>query len=278
MGGSVGKALGTESISGGKAPSWGEVGKMYGSTHGILGNIIGGKIGESIDKANGQEGAAGIGPDFGPEPTMPGFESQIDPATGLLKKPYQLEYGPEIKADQRGIEAFRNRALQEGPSAWQNLALKQQGLEEKSARENLAQQGASAAAQARSNLAMRGGLSGGAAERLAMNQARAGMAGQQQLGAQGAQARANLALQDEQMRNQFLSQLPQQDLAQANLAMQNRSGQLGVQEKNIAGALSDKQAQRQADLSKYQEQMKAYSAKQAGQAMREAGGSGGGKK
>lgn len=275
MGGSIGQALGTKDLSEGKLTSQG-IGAVGGTLLapgiGPLGTALGGMAGKAIGGANGQ--GEGPGRDFGPPPTMPGFESEVDPTTGLLKSQYVLGSAENRIPDAAGMEAFKQKALQQGPSSWANQAVAKQGLEEKSARQNLSEQGAAQNAMARSNLAMRGGLSGGAAERLAMGQERAGMAGAQNIGAQGALARANIGLQDEQTKNQFLQALPGAENARAGVGFQQNEQNRFNQMYNTEQAMKEKQNQRNYDLGKYQEQMKGYAANQAGEAMRGAGGGG----
>lgn len=207
-------------------------------------------------------------------PKMPELESLLDPSTGLLKDQYQMKWAGDINPDMRGIEAFRDRALSTGPSSWATAALDKQKLEEQSLRDSTQQQGASAAAQARSGMASRYGLSPAAAERLAKSQMRNQMMGMQNVAMSGAKARADIGLQDEQMKNQFLQALPGQENALADIAFKNRQGQMGVDSTNIQGAIAQKSAADQAAMTKYQEQMKAYAANQNAQAMRESGSGG----
>lgn len=220
--------------------------------------------------------AQGKNPDG--SPIRPEFQSLLDPATGLLQSQYQASWGSDIAPDTRAIEAIRARALSTGPSAWQNLALQNQALEEQGLKNTAQQQGASAAAQARSALASKYGLSPAAAERLATQNQRAQMNALQNVAFQGAKARSDIGLQDEQMRNQLLQALPGQENQLAQIALQNRAANVGVNEWNIQNALAEKRAKDQADLNAYHEQMSAWAANKQAEAMRNAGGGGGGKK
>lgn len=237
-------------------------GAIGGAIAGPMGIIPGAVAGNNWGQiTTGQLGVGGQGPMwYLPEPERPEFKSLIDPATGLLKDQYN------VKLDERGLNAFRDRALSQGPSAWQNLALEKQKLDESALKDSTLQQGSSAAAQARSALASRGGLSGGAAERLAKDQMRNQMSGLQNVGFQGQQARANIGLQDEQMKNQFLQALPGQELAA-----------LQPQQFNIQNAINQNRDLNTANLSAYKDQMAAYGAKQQANAMRGTGGGGKGK-
>lgn len=199
-------------------------------------------------------------------PTRPAWESQIDPATGLLKGPLNMAWD-QNQPDQRGIDAFRDRALSTGPSAWQDEALKQEGLQEQGLKNSASQQAASSDAQARSSLASKMGLSPAAQQRLAMQNSRDKMNSLQNVGFQGANQRANIGLQDEQMKNQFLQQLPQQDLAQ-------NAQKIQLGEWNVGNALNEQNAKRAADLSTYNSQMQDWAAQKSGDAMRQSGSGG----
>lgn len=205
---------------------------------------------------------------LGPEPTRPEFQSNIDDSTGLLKSPYNLDPSKYYNNQETAVQALRDRALGTGPSAWQTAALQQQGLNEQGAKNAAQQQGAAGLANARSGLASRGGLSGGAAERLAGQASRDQMAALQNVGFKGAQDRANIGLQDQQMKNEFLTTLPGQE---QNLAL----GNIGVANTNIQRALADKAAKNTADMDAYKEQLAAYGGRQQGQAIRQSSGNGG---
>lgn len=191
---------------------------------------------------------------------------------GNLKDQYRLSYGGAITPDQQGIQAFRQRALQQGPSSWANLALQRQGLEEQGLRDTTQQQGASAASQARSSLASKFGLSPAAQERLARQQMRDQAMGMQNVAFQGAKSRSDIGLEDERMKNQFLQQLPQQDLAFANQAMQNRQAELDVNKYNIGQAVGDVARQNAQRLGVYNEQMREWAAGRQADSMSGGGG------
>lgn len=207
-------------------------------------------------------------------PIRPDWESQLDPNTGLLKSQYQTQYGPDITADMRGLEAFRNRALQTGPSAWAGLAKDQQGLEEASLRSRLGTQAGSAAAQARSSLASKQGLSKGASERLAGQSMRDQMMGMQGIAAEGARARGAIGLQDEQMRQQALGQLPGMEIAATQPQFSNRQMNLQNQQWNIQNALNEQTQKRANDANVYNQKMQTWAGQQQANAMRDSGGGG----
>ncbi len=223
----------------------------------------------------------------------PDHLSGYDEATGNLKDQYQQK-GPgsniseldqrlgNINLNTQGLDALRARATGTGPSAWAQMAEQKQRMEEGQQRDQSAQQGAQAQAGARSQLAMRGGLSGGARQRLAMQGARDQTMAGQQIGAAGQTARANIGLQDEQTKNQMLSQLPGQELAalqpemqKANAWQQMAQGEQGQaiqrEQFNTNAALQQQENQNQANMGVYQEQMKAQAAERQARATEASG-------
>lgn len=243
------------------------------------------------------------------EVKRPDFISNLDPTTGNMKDQYQVKAGQidplksnigeldqrmsGIQLNKQGLEAIRGRALQQGPSAWANMAEAKQRQEEGQQRSQGAAQGATAQAQARSQLAMRGGLSGGARQRLAMQGARDTASAGQQIGAQGQSARASIGLQDEQTKNQMLSQLPGMELQALQPEMQkasawqqmatgeqgqdfqrqqfNKNADMSSQQFNVGNALKEQQGQNAANMQLYSEQMKDLSGERQARATEKAG-------
>lgn len=239
----------------------------------------------------------------------PDFISNLDKDTGAMKSQYQVQAGKidplksnlseldqrmsGIQLNKQGLEAIRGRALQQGPSAWAQMAEGKQRQEELQGRSQGAAQGAQAQANARSQLSMRGGLSGGARQRLAMQGARDQASQGQQIGAQGQRARADIGLQDEQTKNQMLTQLPgmelqalQPEMQKANawqqmagqesgqdLARQqfNQNANMSTQQFNVGNALKEQQGQNAANMQLYQEQMKDLSGERQARATEKSG-------
>ena len=188
-----------------------------------------------------------------------------------------------IQLDKRGLDAFRERALaQPGTSAWEQMARQRQGAEEMQARDQAAQRAASGTAGARASLAMRGGLSGGARERLAMQGAR-DLNQVQQGVTQGAQLqRADIGLNAENQRLQALGALPGMELqalqpefqkvsAWQNMAQNEAQRAQQANQFNISNSLAQKQAEEQAKLQKYQEQMRSAAAEKTASAVEKGG-------
>lgn len=246
----------------------GQVASGIGNVVSGVGKGIGGILGAN---QGGGGGGSGI---YMAQPTRPDWASNLDPNTGLLKSNLTTQWGPDVTSDQRGIDAYRDMALGTGASPWAQAQLASQKLDEQGLSQAAQQQNASAGAQARSGLASKYGLSSGANTSLAKQQMKNNAMALQNVGFQGAQARAGIGAQDAANRQGFLQGLPGQDLAQANLAMQNKTGNLANQQYNINNAVNETNAKRAADLNAYNQQMAAYGSNQNANAM-QAQGSGG---
>lgn len=115
----------------------------------------------------------------------PGRNSDV-PANNSLLPQYQVQAGPDVQYNSILPSAEKRLAgvgMTESP--WLKLQMQQQQLAQQNAVDQAAQSGAGAAATARSSLAMRGGLSGGARERLAAGAQRNANIGRQGILRQG---------------------------------------------------------------------------------------------
>ncbi len=204
-----------------------------------------------------ENAAQGLNPDG--RAIDPGYQK----ASGLLNENLQSKFNP----DMQGMEAYRARALGTGPSAWAQQALGKQGLEEQGLKNSAQAQGASAQSQARSSLASKYGLSPAAQQRLALQGQRDQMGSLQNVGFQGAKTRADIGVQDEATKNQFLQNLPGQEL---NLANANTANQ----QFNIGQAVNQNNAQNLFNINKYNENMKAWAAGKTADAQGNSGGGG----
>lgn len=258
------------------------------------------------------------------KPQMPEFTSALD-ASGRIKDVYRMNPGSinvggdvaynnvlpgvekrfdGLSADPRALEAIRGRALGSGPSPWLNLQLQKQGMEEQNALEDAHKGAAGAQSEMESALAMRGGLSSGARERLATSGLESGLLAGQGVRRAGEANRLGLNIADDATKTDLLKSLPGMELNQiapeiakaeylggveqnqntANLAntWQNRTTNIEGQKYNtdqataankfnIQAALNDLLQKRAYDLGKYGEEMKGFAAEKTGEAV----GSGG---
>lgn len=230
----------------------------------------------------------GIDPRTG-EPMRPEYQSLIDPTSGLLQKQYildigQLEAGQMDPTKMEGYQAFRSEALRTGPSTWAKMMQQQQELARMTEMEKAARQSGSSAAQARSGLAMKGGLSSGSAERIARDQASNLLQARQGIGRAANMANIQLLTEDERNRLANLSQLPgmESSIEQFNIGQKtnqdrfNIEAQARAKQYNIGEALRDKQLKDAQDLAAYEAQLGKYGAERQAQAT-ERSSTGGGK-
>ena len=146
-------------------------------------------------------------------------------ASGNLDPRFRMSMG-------QSMQALQDKALTQGDTQSAILARQQQDLMAQQSRDDLQRQGASAMSGAMRNLAMRGGASTGARERIGRDVARGLMSGQQGIGRQNRLANLAISQQDEAMKNQLLGQtgMVEQKIDEANI---NRLQQ-DLQAQNIA--------------------------------------------
>lgn len=228
----------------------GVLGTTAGSVLGIPGMVVGGITGGKLgNKATGGSGGGSDGVTDGitgngksgstmgddiPMPTLPGYKS---PFEGLQTNTYAPSAIPY--------------------SAWKDMALNKQAAEESKMMSDAAAQSAGGLANARSQLAMRGGLRGGAAERLARGGASDLLGARQNVMSQGVINRANIGMQGAQMDT---------DVNKFNAGLGAEA-----QKFNISNALQDVANQNEWEKFKYGEQMKLKGAGMTGQAIKNAG-------
>lgn len=175
------------------------------------------------------------------KPIAPAFSSVLG-RDGLLREPYQLGDGGY---DPRAMDALRTEAFRQGPSTWRTL---QQGLQTDALAKNQAGQ----FNQGVTRMASTGGISTGARERMMQKSLEQGLTGRQNIN-------SSLALADEENRQKTLQALPGQELQLAGFKQ-------GTQQYNIDKALGDIFQKRAFDANAYNEQMRAWAAKETAKA------------
>ncbi len=136
--------------------------------------------------------------------------------------------------------------------AWETSMLDKQKLEQQQMMQNIKDQTATGLAGAQNRLAMRGGMSSGAKERIGAQGQENLMNANTQVGLAGAQSRAQIG---------------------------NQAQNIGMQEQqfNIQNVLGQNQYSNQAALDKYKTQMQGWAGKEYADAQRAAGADSGGK-
>lgn len=162
------------------------------------------------------------------QPDMPsyqqGYNSSMALSPGLDAELSQDNIDPS------GINAFSGEALRQGPSKWAGRANEEQNHLAMEARDRAAGDTAGQTASARAQLASRGGLSSGAAERLAQGGANNFLSMTQEIGNTAAKNRMQIGMNDEQNRMSMLGQLPGMQQQQAQFGLdKTKLGMAGKQ-------------------------------------------------
>lgn len=160
------------------------------------------------------------------------FKETLDPSLQKLKDQYDVE----------------------GDTNWANLQRQQLGNQLSEASDQARLRNNTALATSQDRLAMRGGLRGGAGERMMMGNQRNLMSQLQGLGAENRAGNLKVSIADQDMKNKMLGQL-----GQAGQEISNR---------NISRLQGDIQNQNKFDAGRYSDDMAAYGAKQTAQAQR----------
>lgn len=150
---------------------------------------------------------AGLAPIADPTFTSPFNADGTLKAAGLVTAPAAVKAGTAGYTGFEGGDVYKNlaeRATTVGPSAWLKLAEDRQKTDELQTASAAVGANAGAQAGARSNLSMFGGMTGGAAERLASSGARDLNSTRAKIAAGGASDRSNLGMQDETMKMDLL--------------------------------------------------------------------------
>lgn len=147
------------------------------------------------------------------------------------------------------------KQMEESP--WYKMALERQGAEESRMMDQAARQQAGALAGARSNLAMRGGLRGGAAERMATAGAGNLAETMQQQRQAGAMERGQLGMQGADLASR---------IGQFNVGQLSQTDQT-----NLQTQLMDLAAKENRRLQQYGERMKGYAAEETARGISSSG-------
>lgn len=208
--------------------------------------------------------------DAAPRPADLNYNSIFDPNTQSLG-PQAQQMLAGNKLDTTGLDAFQSRALARGPSDWARQAGDQQNYLAMHAKDQGAQAVAGQGATARAGLASRGGLSSGAAERLAQGGANNYLSMTQGINNENSKNQMQIGMNDEQNKLSMMSQLPGMQLGAANFGLAKTNAQLGANSADIANEMQNSSAKNTFDLGQYQTKMAAYGAGQTAAATQRAG-------
>lgn len=196
-------------------------------------------------------------------PDRPAWESLLN-SDGTMKGQFLLGDG---NLDTRFLDRMREEGLRgaDTQSKWAQLANQQLDTRQLAQRDQLARQQAGQQSQAMNQLAMTGGLRGGAGERMAGRMANQSLLEKQRMARQAGDQRLNISMKDEQNR---LSNLANLGSAEMQVAGFNRD----TQKYNIDNALKETLAKRAADINFYNEDMRAWAAERTAAATPSGGG------
>ena len=198
------------------------------------------------------------------------YAQSYDPATMSMTPDLQKKLDA-IQMDKTGLNQFRKEATRSGESAWSRMAKEGVAMDSMANRENLLRGAQGRAAEARSSMAMRGGLGVGAAERAGKNAAREGIMAQQ--GSYRDQNRANLdiSMQDEKNRIGQLGQLPGMEVQALQPEMEKTKMWQGGRQFDIGNQVTENQQKNNFNLGMWQKKMEQWGAGNTAAAQAESG-------
>ena len=159
----------------------------------------------------------------------------------------------KFQLDNTAYDELNKVGLGQKDSAWYGAAKDAQGIANLDLLERTKQEAASQAASAQANMAMTGGLRGGARERLATQGMEQGLLASQGARRQGNLANLGLDVQHGQQQMDILKSLPGMDvnrknytsgLEQFNIGQQNQAGMFNTNSANQAGMFNTGEANR----------------------------------
>lgn len=226
------------------------------------------------DFLNGQVAALnnelnGINPDG--SPMRPDQDTTLD-ANGNLQDKYKAKFDQLDPNSLQGYNLIKNMATQAGPTQYAQEQQKQAQFLAQNQGDAAARQSASSQAQARSGLAMRGGASTGARERLALGGQRDLLGAKQGVNRDLTGNMLNIGAQDANLKQAMLGQFANAEtgMAQGNLGIRNKQT-----EYNMGNLLSGVQNKNQFSMDAYKAELDKWGAGQQAAATRSSGGGGG---
>lgn len=226
-------------------------------------------------------------------PAVPEYMKLVNP-DGTLKSELQLKgpqsYIPEldqrlsgIQLNKEGLEAIRKRALSNEQSDWEKMMLGKQQVEEGAAMDKSAQEAAANASASLSQLAMKGGYSSGARERIASGSAKDMSLARQGVLRQGMLDRFTIGTKAEDQKLDLLKGLPGMEYqavqpefakldAWKSATEAEKARELEVAKTNQAQGLERSRIEDLGKYKNYEELMKKYAAEKTGQAQSQSGG------
>jgi hypothetical protein len=228
-----------------------------------MNKLIAGGAKNALSPAQGGDPYAGM-------PGAPDYNPAYDPSTMAMGPELQSQLNG-INVNTQGIDKFRDEALRTGPSVWAGLARRNLAAQAADARGAGMQQVAGAGAQARSSLASHGGLTSGAAERVAKSGQRDLMSMNQGVNHDVMANDLQIGQNDETNRIQQLGMLPGMENTALQPAFQKTALWGQGKQFDVGNALKEAQNKNQFAMDRYHEQMAAWGANRQAQATENSG-------
>lgn len=210
------------------------------------------------------------GYDANGNPIRPNYIPGYNPYTMGISQGLDSQLGG-INVDTTGLDKFRTEAERTGPSAWAQLAGQQQDLEGQNQREQAARTSGAQGAQEQGQLAMSGGLSSGARERVSRDAGRSALGMDQNIQRQENQNKMQIGVNDEQNRIQQLGSLPGMENQAAQIPLQKAQLWAQGQQFDVGNQVAEAGRQNDFNLGNYHEQMAAWGAGQQANATANSG-------
>lgn len=195
------------------------------------------------------------------------YTTMLD-VNGELQSKYGIsdKIGADINLDQSAYNAMQARALSQAPSAWAQMQQQRNNMLMANDIDTANIQAAGRTNGAWNQLASRGGLSAGQRMRLASQGAQNAMQAQQQIRNQNSINNLNVDLQDQQQKDQWLSQLPSMSLQNANFAQAQRDYRNQATQADLTTARNDLRGYNAYNEGAYKEAASLYGADKTAQA------------
>lgn len=207
-------------------------------------------------------GFNGVGPD---RPEHPEYRPAYTSEMALWPQLRQAFSGTRLNT--AGLDRYRSEALRSGSSPWAALANRRSLVEQQGLTDQLMQGASARAAEAEANLAMRGGATSGARERLNMAAINEGTNAAQQAGMAGMAQRAGIDVTDEQNRMTALANLPGMETAASGFNLARFGAQSGLMAGDQANQVNETTRQNAFEMDKWKTDMTQFSANRMAQAI-----------
>jgi hypothetical protein len=204
-------------------------------------------------------------------PKDPTYQGAYNPATMGMEDAVNAHLAG-IDMNTQGLDKFRQEATRTGPSAWASLMKSKGDLEAADAQGKLGRQINAQGARAASQLAMRGGVSTGARERIARQGEQNYLDMGQDTRRQNQINQMQVGVNDESNRIQQLGMLPGMEAQAANFGLDKAKLWGQGRQFDIENQVKEGQSRNQFNMDRYHENMAGWAGNQQANAIAQSGG------